>query len=62
MKALLLTDVSKFAYTDVPTLEPKADEVQINIKACSICNSDVHGYDGTSGRRQPSLLKVVLVP
>ena len=56
MKALLLTDVSKFEYTDVPTPEPKAGEVQINIKACSICNSDVHGYDGTSGRRQPGLI------
>lgn len=56
MKALLLTDVSKFEYTDVPTPEPKAGEIQINIKACSICNSDVHGYDGASGRRQPGLI------
>ena len=56
MKALLLTDVCKFEYTDVPTPEPKAGEVQINIKACSICNSDVHGYDGTSGRRQPGVI------
>ena len=56
MKALLLTDVCKFEYTDVPTPEPKAGEVQINIKACSICNSDVHGYDGASGRRQPGVI------
>ena len=56
MKALLLTDVSKFEYVDVPTPEPKAGEVQINIKACAICNSDVHGYDGASGRRQPGLI------
>ena len=56
MKALLLTEVGKFSYTDVPTPEPKKGEVQINIKACSICNSDVHGYDGTSGRRQPGLI------
>lgn len=56
MKALLLTDVSKFEYTDVPTPEPKAGEVLVNIKACAICNSDVHGYDGTSGRRQPGLI------
>jgi len=56
MKALLLTDVGKFEYTDVPTPEPKAGEVLVNIKACSICNSDVHGYDGTSGRRQPGLI------
>ena len=56
MKALLLTDVGKFEYTDVPTPEPKKGEVLINIKACSICNSDVHGYDGTSGRRKPGLI------
>lgn len=56
MKALLLTDVSKFEYTDVPTPEPKTGEVQIIIKACAICNSDVHGYDGTSGRRLPGLI------
>jgi len=56
MKALLLTDVGKFEYTDVPTPEPKDGEVLVNIKACSICNSDVHGYDGTSGRRQPGLI------
>jgi len=62
MKALLLTDVCKFEYTDVPTPEPKAGEVQINIKACSICNSDVHGYDGASGRRQPSLVAVEVMP
>lgn len=56
MKALLLTEVGKFEYTDVPTPEPKAGEVLINIKACAICNSDVHGYDGTSGRRKPGLI------
>ena len=56
MKALLLTEVGKFTYTDVPAPEPGAGELQINIKACAICNSDVHGYDGSSGRRQPELI------
>ncbi len=56
MKALLLTERSKFAYTDVPTPEPGEGEIQIRIKAVSICGSDVHGYDGTSGRREPELI------
>jgi threonine dehydrogenase-like Zn-dependent dehydrogenase len=28
----------------------------IRIKACAICGSDIHGYDGTSGRRRPPLI------
>lgn len=56
MKALVLTDVSKFTYMDVDTPMPGYGEVQINIKACGICGSDVHGYDGSSGRRVPPLI------
>ena len=56
MKALVLEDVGKFKYTDVPTPEPGIGEVKINIKAVSICGSDVHGYDGSSGRRVPPLI------
>jgi len=56
MKAMVLTDVCKFTYMDVDTPMPKAGEVQINIKAVSICGSDVHGYDGSSGRRIPPII------
>ena len=28
----------------------------IRVKACGICGSDVHGYDGSSGRRIPPLI------
>jgi (R,R)-butanediol dehydrogenase/meso-butanediol dehydrogenase/diacetyl reductase/L-iditol 2-dehydrogenase len=28
----------------------------VRIKAASICGSDVHGYDGSTGRRQPPLI------
>ena len=51
MKALVLEEVNKFVYKDVETPLPGAGEVQINLKACAICGSDVHGYDGSSGRR-----------
>src|SRR5262249_56353307 len=33
-----------------------ADEVLVRVAACGICGSDVHGYDGSSGRRIPPLV------
>lgn len=32
------------------------DEVLIEVKACGICGSDVHGMDGSTGRRQPPII------
>jgi L-iditol 2-dehydrogenase len=56
MKALLLTEPSELAVTDVPTPECLADSVLVRVAACGICGSDVHGYDGSSGRRIPPLV------
>lgn len=56
MKALVLTDYFKFQYCNVPVPAIQDDEVLVQVKACSICGSDVHGYDGTSGRRQPPVI------
>jgi len=56
MKALLLTEYMKLDYTDVPEPEYAADEVLIEVKACGICGSDVHGLDGSTGRRRPPLV------
>ena len=38
----------------VPALED--DEVLVRVRACGICGSDVHGYDGSTGRRIPPLV------
>ncbi len=39
------------------SLPPVGDrDVLIKIKACGICGSDVHGYDGSTGRRIPPLI------
>ncbi|MGA8730700.1 MAG: galactitol-1-phosphate 5-dehydrogenase, partial [Terracidiphilus sp.] len=35
---------------------PAEDELLIRIKACGICGSDVHGYDGSTGRRLPPIV------
>jgi len=56
MKALLLTDYNHFEFTDVPEPEIGPEDVLIRIKACGICGSDVHGMDGSSGRRIPPII------
>ena len=37
MKALVLEQYNKFAYTDLPAPEPGADEVLVAVRACGIC-------------------------
>lgn len=56
MKALVLTGPSRFEYRDVPDPAPAADEVLVRVRACGICGSDVHGMDGSTGRRIPPLI------
>ncbi len=56
MKALMLTSYRNLEMADVPTPEVGADEVLVRVAACGICGSDVHGYDGSSGRRIPPLV------
>ncbi|WP_153111386.1 galactitol-1-phosphate 5-dehydrogenase [Propionivibrio limicola] len=56
MKALVLKEYSKFSYEDVPMPEIGAGEVLIRVKACGICGSDVHGMDGSTGRRIPPII------
>src|SRR5580692_9550478 len=56
MKALLLSKYRHLEITDVPTPRPGPDEVLVRVAACGICGSDVHGYDGSSGRRIPPLI------
>jgi L-iditol 2-dehydrogenase len=56
MKALLLSEYKKLDVADVPLPEAGKGEVLIQVAACGICGSDVHGYDGSSGRRIPPLV------
>lgn len=56
MKALLLTAPSRLEYTDAPDPQPGPGEVLLRIRACGICGSDIHGWDGSSGRRNPPLI------
>ena len=56
MKALVLTEYKKFEVQDVPSPTFGAEEVLIEVKACGICGSDVHGMDGSTGRRRPPII------
>src|SRR3954454_16919520 len=56
MKALVLKEYKKFAYEDFPSPQPGPKEVLIRVKACGICGSDVHGMDGSTGRRRPPIV------
>lgn len=56
MKALVLEEYNKLVFKDVPDPDILPGEVLIRIKACGICGSDVHGLDGSTGRRVPPLI------
>ena len=56
MKALVLHEYNCFEYKDVQEPEIGPDEVLIEVKACGICGSDVHGMDGSTGRRKPPII------
>lgn len=56
MKALVLTAPSQLEFTDFPDPIPADDEVLLRIHACGICGSDIHGWDGSTGRRRPPLI------
>jgi L-iditol 2-dehydrogenase len=56
VKALLLSQYKHLEIAELPDPAPGRDEVLIRVAACGICGSDVHGYDGSSGRRIPPIV------
>lgn len=56
MKALLLEKYNELTYCDLPDPTPAEAEVLVRVRACGICGSDVHGLDGSTGRRVPPLI------
>jgi L-iditol 2-dehydrogenase len=56
MRALLLENYNELTLKDVSIPELGPEDVLIRVKACGICGSDVHGYDGSTGRRIPPLI------
>jgi L-iditol 2-dehydrogenase len=56
VKALLLEEYKKLVVADVPVPEIGEEDLLVRVKACGVCGSDVHGYDGSTGRRIPPLV------
>ena len=56
MKALVLEKYNELVYKDVSDPVIKNDEVLVKVMACGICGSDVHGLDGSTGRRIPPMI------
>src|SRR5579862_9941529 len=56
MRGLLLKQYMELEVADLPTPEIGANDVLIRVQACGICGSDVHGLDGSTGRRIPPLV------
>src|SRR3989454_1963629 len=56
MKVLLLSKYRHLELADLPEPTAGPGEVLIRVAACGICGSDVHGYDGSSGRRIPPIV------
>jgi L-iditol 2-dehydrogenase len=56
MNALLLSSYKHLELTDLPQPAMGPRDLLVRVKACGICGSDVHGYDGTTGRRIPPVV------
>ncbi|MGY8771027.1 MAG: galactitol-1-phosphate 5-dehydrogenase [Pirellulales bacterium] len=56
MKALLLSEYKQLDVTEFDKPEVGPNDLLIQVKACGICGSDIHGYDGSTGRRIPPLV------
>jgi len=56
MKALVLEEYNNFVLSDFDKPVTGDDDVLVRVKACGICGSDVHGMDGSTGRRIPPIV------
>jgi len=56
VKALVLEEYNKLEYKEVPEPRVGSEDVLIQVRACAICGSDVHGMDGSTGRRIPPVI------
>lgn len=56
MKALVLVEYEHLSLVDMPIPECGENDLLLRVKACGICGSDVHGYDGSTGRRRPPIV------
>jgi L-iditol 2-dehydrogenase len=56
MKALVLTAYGRLEVQDIPVPDVGPRDALVRVMACGICGSDVHGMDGSTGRRIPPIV------
>jgi L-iditol 2-dehydrogenase len=56
VKALVLEKYKELVYRDVPEPRIGPEDALVRVRACGICGSDIHGMDGSSGRRIPPII------
>jgi L-iditol 2-dehydrogenase len=56
MKTLLMSEYNHLEIADLPLPSAGRGEVLVRVEACGICGSDVHGFDGSTGRRIPPIV------
>ena len=57
MKALVLEEYGKFIYKELPDpVLRDENDILVRVRAAAICGSDVHGMDGSTGRRRPPII------
>lgn len=56
MKALVNTAPYVLELQEWPIPEYGPEDLLIRVKACAICGSDIKGYSGKTGRRQPPII------
>jgi L-iditol 2-dehydrogenase len=53
---MVLTEYGRLELAEMPAPEAGPGEVLVRVEACGICGSDVHGFDGSTGRRIPPIV------
>lgn len=56
MRSLVLEEPRSLVLRETPKPTVGPHDVLVQVRACGICGSDVHGYDGSTGRRIPPLI------
>lgn len=56
MRALVYEAAWRMPLRQVPDLTPGPGEVIVKVAAVGICGSDVHGFTGSTGRRNPGIV------
>lgn len=56
MNVMVLEQYNQLELTRMPIPTPGAGDLLVRVRACGICGSDVHGIDGSTGRRIPPIV------